>query len=136
MAAALDVAMYKFCFIDSPNSATALFATAKSAMEALEAKYPDVAFVWWTMPIETSSNEQRQAYNDLVRSYCKTSDKWLMDIAALESHDDSGAAVIDDSGYELLSSAYSSDGGHINPAGELKLAKAYWRLLAEIASTR
>jgi hypothetical protein len=132
LAGKVDVAMFKFCFIDSPSDAAALFASVKVTMESLEAAHPGVAFVWWTMPIETSANAERQAYNDLVRNYCKPNGKWLFDIADLESHDDAGAAVVDGSGRELLWASYSSDGGHLNALGEEKMAKAYWRLVAEI----
>jgi hypothetical protein len=136
MGAAVNVAMYKFCYIDSPSSASDLFATAKAAMESLEAKYPSVTFVWWTMPIETSANAQRQAYNEAVRSYCSSNKKWLIDIADFESHNDSGIAVTDLAGRELLNSGYSSDGGHLNDAGAKKLALAYWKLIGEIGKTK
>jgi lysophospholipase L1-like esterase len=132
----VDVAMYKFCYIDSPGDAAALFNTAKSAMTLLQATYPDVTFVWWTMPIETTSNAGRQTYNDLVRSYCKANEQWLFDIAAIESHTGAGVLQLDGSNREILYSGYSADGGHPNDAGALKLAKAYWRLIAEIAKTR
>ncbi|HRZ65689.1 MAG TPA: hypothetical protein P5133_12225 [Spirochaetia bacterium] len=135
LAGVLDVATFKFCYIDSPANANTLFASVRTAIEGLESAYPGVTFVWWTMPIETSPNAQRQAYNDLVRSYCSANRKWLLDIADLESHNDSGAASTSGS-YEILYSGYSSDGGHLNAAGAGKLAKAYWKLLAEIAKSR
>jgi hypothetical protein len=136
LAGAVDVATFKFCFIDSPSDAAALFASVKSAVEGLEAAHPKVAFVWWTMPIEVSANAERQAYNDAVRAYCAANDKWLLDIADLESHDDSGAAVVDPaSGDELLYAGYTSDGGHLNGVGAEKLAKAYWSLLARIGDS-
>jgi hypothetical protein len=140
----IDVAMYKFCYIDAPESsrwsttytADWLFATARTAMEALQTTYPDVVFVWWAMPIETTGETGRQAYNDLVRAYCSANDQWLFDIAAIESHNDAGVLQKDASNREILYSGYSADGGHPNDTGALKLAKAYWRLLAEIAKTR
>jgi lysophospholipase L1-like esterase len=105
-------------------------------MTLLQATYPDVTFVWWTMAIETTSNAGRQTYNDLVRSYCKANEQWLFDIAAIESHTGAGVLQLDGSNREILYSGYSADGGHPNDAGALKLAKAYWRLIAEIAKTR
>jgi hypothetical protein len=138
LASKIDVASFKFCYIDTPADAAALFSSAKSAMEGLQAAYPAVVFVWWTMPIERdgAAPAQRQAYNDSVRAYCAANDQWLLDIAALESHDDSGTAVVDVSDRELLYSGYTDDGGHLNAAGAAKLAKAYWKLIAEIARTR
>jgi hypothetical protein len=143
----VDVAMFKFCFIDSPGgdyfpgTAAELFASAKSTMEALEAAHPGVDFVWWTMPIETAqagAKAERQLYNDAVRAYCLANREWLLDIAALESHDDSGQAIVDSSGRELLYDGYAAalDDSHLNSMGELKLAKAYWKLLALIADSQ
>ena len=130
----LDVAMYKFCYIDTPADGTTLFNEAKAAMESLQVSYPGVAFVWWTMPIEQgSAYTERQEYNGAVRAYCSANDQWLLDIADLESHDDSGTLTHDGSNRELLYSGYTTDGGHLNAAGSQKLAKAYWKLLAEIA---
>ena len=112
VASHVDVAMFKFCWIDPDAS----FASVKSAMESLEASYPEVTFVWWTMPITTSG---------------------YRDIADLESHDDSGNVYKDGSGNELLYTGYTSDGGHLETdAGKRKLARAYWTLLAEIAKSR
>ena len=135
----IDVAAYKFCYIDldgesdSPADGVTLFNTAKTAMESLQVAYPDVVFVWWTMPIQqVDAPAERQEYNDAVRTYCTAHDQWLLDIAALESHDDAGVPQVDGSNRELLYSGYTSDGGHLNAAGSLKLAKAYWKLLSEI----
>ena len=136
----VDVAMFKFCYIDPDAS----FAEVRSAMEALEAAYPAVDFVWWTMPITASSysedpsvKAQRQAYNEAMRAYCSANGKWLLDIADLECHDASGAAYADASGNELLYAGYTSDGGHLQAdAGKLQVARAYWTLLIEIAKTR
>lgn len=133
VASHVDVAMFKFCYIDPDAD----FVSVKSAMESLEASYPAVTFVWWTIPIETSGNAQRQAYNVAVRSYCAANGKWLLDIADLECHDDSGKTYKDGSGNELLYAGYTTDGGHLQTdAGKLKLAKAYWTLLVEIAKSR
>ena len=140
MASHVEVAMFKFCYVDP----TADFSSVKSTMESLEAAYPAVTFVWWTMPITTASysedssvKAQRQAYNAAVRSYCAANGKWLLDIADLECHDDSGNVYKDGSGNELLYDGYTSDGGHLQAdAGKRKLARAYWTLIVEIAKSR
>ena len=141
VASHVDVAMFKFCWID-PEAG---FSSVKSAMESLEAAYPAVTFVWWTMPITTSGygesspgdKAKRQAYNAAVRSYCAANGKWLLDIADLECHDDSGNVYKDGSGNELLYTGYTTDGGHLQTdEGKLKLARAYWTLLIEIAKSR
>ena len=120
-----------------PGDGTTLFNAARTAMESLQVAYPDVEFVWWTMPIQRdSAASERQEYNDAVRAYCISNDQWLLDIAALESHDDAGVPQLDGSNRELLYSGYTSDGGHLNAAGSAKLAKAYWKLIAEIGKTQ
>ncbi len=142
----IDVAMFKFCYIDAPASegstwgntftAAELFNAQRAAMEQLQSSYPNVVFVWWTMPLETNGETGRQAYNDLVRAYCAENDQWLFDIASIESHTEAGVLQQDIENRELLATDYSADGGHPNDAGALKLAKAYWKLIAEIAKTR
>jgi hypothetical protein len=138
LASKVEVASFKFCYIDTPADAASLFTAVRTAMESLQAAYPSVVFVWWTMPIERDgpAPAQRQAYNDAVRAYCSAHQQWLLDIADLESHDGSGAARVDGSHRELLCPAYTSDGGHLNTAGAARVAKAYWRLIAEIARAR
>lgn len=141
LATKIDVAMFKFCWIDGPSDPNALFASTKTMMDNLESAHPAITFVWWTMPIETTFNEEfndaeRLIFNALVREHCLENGKWLLDIADLESHDDTGAAVVDASGNALLCPAYTYDGGHLDADGQLKLAKAYWKLIAEIAKTR
>lgn len=137
LGAKLDVASFKFCWIDTPSDAEALFASARRTTEALEQRYPTVVFVWWTMPLERDqARAERQRYNNLVRDYCASNNRWLLDIAALESHDDAGNLVADAHGQELQYGGYSSDGGHLNTAGAVKMAKAYWQLIAGIAMTR
>jgi hypothetical protein len=144
LATKLDVATFKFCWIDTPlgdqnltMNAQQTFDATRTAIEGLETEYPLIAFVWWTMPIERDAAQQtRQDYNDLVRAYCAANGEWLFDIADLESHDDAGAAKVDGSGRELQVNDYSSDGGHLNAAGERKMALAWWRLMAAIAASR
>ncbi len=133
-ASLIDVAMFKFCYIDSPSAgeASASFELVRGIMESLENDFPATRFVWWTMPIETIANAERQAYNNLVRDYCKTNGKWLLDIAAIESHDDSGNPVLQDA-YELLAADYTDDGGHLNEVGAERVARAWWSLLAGLS---
>jgi hypothetical protein len=130
-ASTVDVAMFKFCFIDTDGTATDAFNAVKSAMTALQAAYPSTVFVWWTMPIMTAGDPRRDEYNTLVRDYCIANDQYLLDIAAIECHDPSGALQTDANG-RVMFSGYSSDGGHLNQAGALRVANAFWCLLAKI----
>lgn len=121
-----DVLTMKFCYID-PNAS---FTYYRDALLGLEAASPAKIFVWWTIPIETSGNTARQAFNDLVRAYAVANRKVLFDIADIESHDAAGVKRTDSSGRELLCDEWTSDGGHLNGAGSVRVASALWWLMA------
>jgi hypothetical protein len=125
----VDVAMMKFCYIDPDAD----FATYRDAMLSLEAAYPSVAFVWWTMPICSEGDAARDAFNDQVRAYATAHGKYLLDIADIECHDAAGNYLTDAVG-ETLCADYTTDGGHLNADGASRVAKALWVLLAEIAT--
>ncbi len=140
MRSAVDVAMFKFCWIDGIDgniSDGATFAAELIAqIELFEAANPGLIVPYWTMPIQTyESFQTREAYNNAIRSYCTSHGKWLLDIADLECHDTSGIKRTDSAGREIMYDEYAmSDGGHLAAAGRLKLAKAYWTLIAGIAA--
>jgi hypothetical protein len=131
----VNVAMFKFCWIDDASIANddALdeFNSVRTVMESLESKYPDTVFVWWTMPIATSGNIKRDAYNNLVRNYCNTNKKILMDLADIECHNSSGAKLSDAVG-DTLDTNYAADEGHLNDTGKQRVANAWWIMLARI----
>ena len=124
-----DVFTMKLCYIDDDAS----WEYYRDYMEQLEADYPDKIFVWWTMPITTSGNSSRDAFNDSVRSYCEANNKILFDIADIECHNPNGVKQTDGSGRETLYSGYTYDGGHLNGAGRQRVASAFWHLMARLA---
>jgi hypothetical protein len=126
-AASYDVFMMKFCYIDQ----AADFAYYRDQMLALESQHASKTFVWWTMPLMTSADAQRNSFNASVRSYAAANNKPLYDIADIESHDPSGA-LVDQSG-EAMFADYSSDGGHLTAAGEERAARALWWLMSRIS---
>jgi hypothetical protein len=125
--------MFKFCYIDNGGDMDALFNHVRVHMEDLELRYPGKVFVWWTMPLETTGNANRDRYNLLVRNYCRDSNKYLFDIADIESHDPSGTPQTQ-GGYEAMYALYSSDGGHLNSTGYDRVAKAFWHLALRIST--
>jgi hypothetical protein len=127
--ASFDVLTMKFCYID-PNAS---FTYYRDALLGLEQDYPTKRFVWWTIPIETTGNTNRQAFNDLVRAYAAANGKVLFDIADVESHDAAGVKRVDGSGRELMRDEWTSDGGHLNAAGSQRVASALWWLMARVA---
>ena len=101
-------------------------------MTYLEAKYPGVKFVWWTMPIKTEGDKIRDEYNRLVRDYTRANNKRLFDIADIESHDPTGTAITNNN-YPAQFEGYSSDGGHLNEEGSQRVALAWWQMMARLA---
>jgi hypothetical protein len=129
---AVDVAMFKFCFIDTTGTAQEAFNGVRSVMDSLERDYPHTIFVWWTMPLNTTGDQRKDEYNKLVRDYCSANNKHLFDLADIESHTPESAAQTDASGREVLYGGYSSDGGHLNQTGSLRIANAWWLFLATL----
>lgn len=125
-----DVLSMKFCFID-PD---ATFSYYRDAMLGREAAYPTKKFVWWTIPIETSGNADRQSFNDQVRAYATANSKILFDIADIESHNALGQKLTDGDGLELMRDEWTDDGGHLASDGATRVASAWWWLMTQIAT--
>lgn len=115
------LSMMKFCYIDDDGNVGGLFNSYRDAMERLERANPGVCYVWWTMPVMTSDNQRRFEFNKLVRGYCQSHRKPLFDIASIEA---------DNSGNQ--DKRYSEDGGHLNQAGQRRVAKAFAVMLARL----
>jgi hypothetical protein len=131
----VDVASFKYCYIDDDlggMSAQEAFNSVRLVIEGLETSYPNVRFIWWTMPIQTTGNSATDAYNVLVRNYCAQNNKYLLDIADIECHCPLDN-YIQDGGFQALFSGYTDDGGHLNSLGQQRVARAYWTVLSMIA---
>ena len=135
--------MMKLCYIDSWESSspkadcTTKFNAYRDMMLGMEAKYPQTTFIWWTMPICTAGDAERDGFNALVRAYASDNKKWLFDVASVESHDVSDNPQSDAAGEILVADYNSGDGGHPNTAaGELRLGQALYVLLAKVAAAR
>ncbi|MBI3099236.1 MAG: hypothetical protein HYY93_13500 [Planctomycetes bacterium] len=122
----VSVAMFKFCFVDLTEGGEAkpgdVFKAYSEAMEGLEKEFPKVRFVWWTSPIETTGNRARMKFNRLVRDWCKKKGKVLFDLADIEANG-GGALPAED----------TDDGGHLNESGRVRVARAWWWLMARLA---
>jgi len=124
-----DVFSMKFCFIDPDAD----FHSYRDSLLYLENRYPDKTIIWWTIPIETSGNTNRQLFNDSVRAYTMAHGKILFDMADIESHNVAGIKLVDDSNRELMYSEWTSDGGHLSSDGARRVASAWWWLMARVA---
>lgn len=132
----IDVAMMKLCFVDIEDDSYAparVFSDYRDAMERLERTHPNVRLVWWTEPLTTSDNTLRNEYNRLIRSYALAHNKPLFDIADIESHDPNGNAVTEPSGDAAMFRGYTRDDGHLVKKAQLKVANAWWYLLARLS---
>jgi len=132
-----NVAFMKYCYIDwlPGTNVEPKWTEYRTMMEALEADYPSITFVWWTTAITAAGDggDLRERFNTLVREYCAAHGKVLFDLADIESHDLQGNPCYDDIGAEAMYAGYAVDGQHPTDIGQMRLASAVWWLLARIA---
>ena len=135
MGGVVDIAFFKYCYVDVTRSsdAAALFDDYRWHMAALRASYPRVRFVHVTVPLTTGSsldNEVRERLNGLMRQTYSGVEP-LFDLAVVESTAPDGTTVLV-AGVRALAPAYSSDGGHLNAAGQEAVARALLLYLASL----
>jgi hypothetical protein len=149
----VDVAALKFCYVDfGPGTdVAALFARYQATLAALQARHPHTTFVHFTVPLTivqggakaflkrllgrtpygAAENVRREEYNALVRAaYAREP---LVDIARVESTAADGrpyAAEWEGRRVPALVPAYTEDGGHLNRAGRLRVARELVSVLA------
>lgn len=127
-------------------------------LEAFIAQHPDKTFFFWTTSLARSIGTTEAAdFNTQMRNYAARSRLILFDVADIESHTPTGEPCYDnrdgveycdmhgncenfaDDGLDLpaICQVYTSEpeGGHLGStaAGGLRLAKAMWVLMAQIA---
>jgi len=105
---------------------------------ALEARYPDKTFVYWTTSLaRTVGTADAQSFNNQMRTWAAQNGKILLDVADIESHAPNGSACLNSAGYEVLCPHYTTEvnGGHLGSVsgGKIQIAKAVWVMLAQIA---
>lgn len=122
-------------------------------LAAHEANNPGVTFIYWTTSLARSiGTAEAQAFNDQMRAYAVTNGKVLFDVADILSHDVTGLPCYDNrdgipyqnenypndgQDYPAICQQYTSEvnGGHLGSvsAGKIRVAKAFWVLMARIA---
>ncbi len=126
-------------------------------LEAYEAQHPEKTFIYWTTSLARSiGTSEAEAFNQQMRQYASENDKILFDVADILSHDPSGNTCYDnrdgvpyDNGnrsenfpddgqaYLAICPHYTTEvnGGHLGSvsAGKIRVAKAFWVLMARIA---
>lgn len=104
-------------------------------LEALEAANPNIDFMYWTMGVARAVGTQELVnFNQNLRTYAAQHGKILMDIADILSHDENGRPCMY-GGNEAMCADYTDElnGGHLNEYGKVRMAKAFWVLMAQIA---
>lgn len=121
-------------------------------------RYTNIKFPFWTTSLARNIGTQTSArFNDTMRQYALNNNKILFDVADILSYTDSGVPCFDnrdgvpyvsqqgqyennpDDGvnYPAVCQDYTTeaDGGHLGSvsAGGLRLAKAFWVMMAQIA---
>jgi hypothetical protein len=130
----VNLAMNKMCWIDQ----TADLNYYLRSMTNLESAFPQTAFVYATMPLNTSEdsdNYLRNLYNDGLRGWCRTNNRVLYDIADIEAHDINGALCMfpwNDRICQKLYAGYTDDGGHLNTQARQLAARGYYALAAAL----
>jgi len=146
-----NVVVWSWCGGVSDNTEAGIDAYL-SAMNQLEADYPDVTFVYMTGHLEgTGEDGNLNVRNDQIRAYCIANNKVLFDFADIESYDPDGNYYLDrgaddDCSYDggnwadEWCAAHSGDPlcescscAHSEPLNCNLKARAFWWMLARIA---
>jgi hypothetical protein len=130
-----DVLTMKFCYLDALGTGHPDWEYYRSRMEQLETAHPGKTSVWWTIPLTRDGQSGTDVFNALVRSYCVAKGKVLFDIADIECHEPNGVKLLNAHGNEIISAKYTKEihAGHLNPDGRVRVASAWWHLMARIA---
>lgn len=159
LAGALDVALFKFCYvdIDERTDTAALAAAYCRTLESLAARHPGLVVMAVTAPVRQvergfgvwirerlgrvnrtkTANLARARFNAAVRT--RWAGRPLFDLAAAESTTPDGRREMfrmDGQAVESLHGAYTTDGGHLTPEAARHLAGAFLSALAAAVGGR
>lgn len=150
---AASIAIVKLCYTDitASTDAASVFDEYTALMADLEARHPDITFLYATVPLTTdrswranikaffgsddqmgpADNRVRAQYNALIRAEYGDSGR-LFDIAAVESTMSAEPAVRSQDGetYHVLNAALSADAGHLSELGARVAAAELIRIIA------
>ena len=153
------VLMFKYCWVDVGNNTDveAMFRAYRDTVTELHARHPDATVVHVTMPLtdveprlrylirrlrgsatKLDQNARRNRFNELLRSEFGGQEP-VFDLAGLEStHVDGSPAYANYTGTRVyyLAPEWTTDGGHLNPAGRRRVAEQLLLYLAACCSSR
>jgi hypothetical protein len=155
----VDVALFKFCYIDfdDQSNAAAIFDTYSRTMDEMKRQYPAVTFVHVTAPLRSiergpgvwarellgkrnrakHANAARGEFNRLLRERYAADP--IFDLAAVMSTYPDGRRetfTLDGRTYESLVPAYTNDGGHLNAVGATYGAAGFVESIAAALRSR
>jgi hypothetical protein len=156
--AGIDIALLKFCYVDihSGTDVKALFSRYHASIARLRVANPGTTFVHVTVPIKeikdgmkasirrllgrapdgAMANLRREEYNALLRQTYQGREP-MFDLARVESTRPDGSIVtVEWNGHSApgMVTAYTDDGGHLNPVGRLRAARELVSVLAAAQS--
>jgi hypothetical protein len=154
----LDVALFKFCYVDftDTSDAGAIFAAYAQTMDNLKHRHPDVVLVHVTAPLRTveggpgvwlrealgrrnrakHANARRNEFNALLRT--RYAGEPMFDLAAVEATRPDGRRQtfrLAGRTLDALVPAYTDDGGHLNEVGRVRAAAGLVHTLAQALRT-
>ena len=162
MGDAVDVAAFKLCYVDlrDGDDVDKIFDAYRDTMTALERDYPNVTFLYLTVPLTTEvggplerakrrvksvlgrdnpsgpeHNVVREEFNSRIRAEYADSGR-LFDIAAVQSTGADGTRRIRSRGgaqYFAMEDFLASDPGHLNPDGGAIVASAFLAAISDAA---
>jgi len=155
----VDVAFLKFCYVDirRDTNAAALFASYRKTIADLQTKFPNVRFIHLTVPLTSQpvalksrikgliktaigspgvaeDNARRDEYNTLLKAKFGPTGS-VFDLAAVESALPDGRTCFVRKGGKaipLMAKAWTTDGGHLNPRGQHRVAQQLLTTLATL----
>ena len=126
--------------------------------EAFAARYPGKQFILWTTSLSRGvGTAESTDFNNQMRAYARANNKILFDVADIEAHDPAGKPCFDNRDgvrycepnnpakcenfpddkfdYPAICPNYTTEmnAGHLNSMGKVRLAKAFWVLMAQVA---
>jgi hypothetical protein len=141
---AVQVAVFKFCYIDfgggsnltSMAQVLALEATYRSTMATLQASYPNLRIIHVTPPLKnywtSEANDLRVEMGRFLRAEYGTTG-YVFDLQDLESHGVSGALCAR-SGVPVICDPYVGGTGHLTDLGADLAAKALLYTVLKVAT--
>jgi lysophospholipase L1-like esterase len=124
----------KFCYADfsANTNVDSLFSSYQTAFNNLQTRFPHVRFVHVTAPLYNQEaswhNSIREQFNARLRA---TYGERVFDLATMESLRPNGTTALSrDNTTIALADEWTSDGGHLNTAGENRFGGALVAFLA------